>query len=169
MSFYSELIEYFFQNDKLHFRAVIVPDKSLLRHEDFKQDHDTWYYKMYFQLLKVILRPGEKYRIYLDIKDTRGGITVRGLHDVLCTSLYDFDRTIVERMQVVRSNLVVLVQLTDLLIGVVSYANRNLAENSGKVELVRKARELSGYQLNLSTLVTESKFNIFRWRAREIE
>jgi hypothetical protein len=50
--FYLDLMDYFFDDDDLHFRALIVPDKSQLRHEDFAQDHDTWYYKMYFDLLK---------------------------------------------------------------------------------------------------------------------
>ena len=70
---YLDLIDYFFDDDDLHFRALIVPDKAKLRHDAFPgQDHDTWYYKMYFDMLKVILRPDARYRIYLDIKDTRG-------------------------------------------------------------------------------------------------
>src|SRR5688572_1850162 len=65
--FYQDLIDYFFREGSLHFRAIIVPDKSALRHEDFNQDHDTWYYKMYFDMLKVLINPHERYRIYLDI------------------------------------------------------------------------------------------------------
>ena len=51
--FYLDLVDYFFDNDDLHFRALIVPDKTQLRHDAFPgQDHDTWYYKMYFDMLK---------------------------------------------------------------------------------------------------------------------
>ncbi|MCL4481865.1 MAG: DUF3800 domain-containing protein, partial [Bacteroidetes bacterium] len=69
--FYIELINYFFDDDDIHFRALVVPDKKALNHEAFNQDHDTFYYKMYFDLLKVILSPDCAYNIYIDIKDTR--------------------------------------------------------------------------------------------------
>ena len=69
--FYIDLINYFFDDDHLHFRALVVPDKKALNHEAFNQDHNTFYYKMYFDLLKVILSPDCAYNIYIDIKDTR--------------------------------------------------------------------------------------------------
>lgn len=46
-AFYMDLVDYFFDDDDLHFRAVVVPDKTLLNHSDFGQSHDDWYYKMY--------------------------------------------------------------------------------------------------------------------------
>src|SRR4051794_33377237 len=52
LPFYQELVDYFFDNDDLHFRALVVPDKSLLDHEAFSQTHHVWYFKMYFELLK---------------------------------------------------------------------------------------------------------------------
>jgi len=109
--FYLNMLDYFFDNDDLHFRALIVPDKSLLQHEEFGQTHDDWYYKMYFDLLKVILSPHECYRIYLDIKDTRGATKVARLHEVLSNSVYDFSREIIERLQLVRSHEVEISQL----------------------------------------------------------
>jgi hypothetical protein len=53
--FYLDLMDYFFDDDDLHFRALVVPNKSKLRHSEFRQSHDDWYYKMYFDMLKVIL------------------------------------------------------------------------------------------------------------------
>ena len=97
---YLDLIDYFFDDDNLHFRSLIVPDKDRLRHDLFPgQDHDTWYYKMYFDMLKVILRPDAFYRIYLDIKDTRGAKKADKLRDVLCNNMYDFSRKVIERLQ----------------------------------------------------------------------
>lgn len=84
---YLDLIDYFFDDDDLHFRALIVPDKSKLRHDAIPgQDHDAWYYKMYFDMLKVILSPDARYRVYLDIKDTRGAEKICKLHQVLCNN-----------------------------------------------------------------------------------
>lgn len=163
--FYLDVMDYFFDDDDLHFRALIVPDKSLLRHEDFGQTHDEWYYKMYFDMLKIILWPDARYHIYLDIKDTQGGTKVSRLHEVLCNNMFDFDQKIIERVQLVRSNQVQMVQLTDLLIGAVSYANRGLVSSSAKYTLVERMRQRSGYQLTRSTLFREDKVNLFVWRA----
>lgn len=66
------------------------------------------------------------------MKDTRGGPKTRKLHDVLATSLYDFDRECIERVQQVRSHESELLQLTDLLIGALTYANRGLASSTAK-------------------------------------
>lgn len=166
--FYHAVIDYFFRETDLHFRALVVPNKADLRHESFGQDHDTWYYKMYFDMLKVLINPHEKYRIYIDIKDTRGGGKVRKLHEVLRNAHYDFDRSIIERVQIVRSHDIEQLQLADLLIGCVGYANRNYTTSATKLSLVEHVRKLSAYDLTRSTLLREQKVNIFRWTAREV-
>lgn len=166
--FYLELMNYFFANDDLHFRALIVPDKRQLRHADFEQTHDDFYYKMYFDLLKVILSPSDRFCIYLDIKDTRGTTKVAKLNEVLSNSRYDFSRQIIERIQLVRSHEIELVQLADLLIGAVSYANRHLATSVAKTALVEQMRLRSGYTLERTTLLRENKVNLFRWKATEV-
>ncbi|HLP91154.1 MAG TPA: DUF3800 domain-containing protein [Nostocaceae cyanobacterium] len=167
-TFYLDLMDYFFNNDDLHFRGVIIPDKSRLQHKIYNQTHDDWYYKMYFTLLKAILNPQARYQIYLDIKDTRGSKKVAKLHDVLSNNLLDFSRQIIEKLQTVRSHEVEILQLTDLLIGTISYANRGLTNNTAKVALVERMRERSGYHLTQTTLSLESKVNLLRWEASEV-
>jgi hypothetical protein len=168
VQFYLDILDYFFDDDDLHFRALIVPDKSQLRHEDFQQTHDEWYYKMYFDMLKVILYPDARYRIYLDYKDTQGATKVAKLHEVLCNNMYDFSRRIIERVQLVRSHEVEILQLADLLIGTVSYVNRGLSISAAKQRLVDRMRERSGYKLTQTTLLWESKVNLFCWHASEV-
>ena len=165
LNFYQDLLDYFFNNVDLHFRALVVPDKSLLNHEIFGQDHDTWYYKMYFDMLKVILNPDDSYRIYLDIKDTRSAIKIVKLHDVLCNNMYDFQRQIIERVQTVRSHEIEMLQITDLLVGIISYANRHLSDSPAKLALLGHMRKRSGYELTKTTLLRESKVNLFMWHA----
>lgn len=166
--FYLDLVDYFFDDDDLRFRALIVPDKSLLRHGAYPgQDHDIWYYKMYFDMLKVILSPDARYRIYLDIKDTCGAQKAARLHEMLCNNIYDFSREVIERLQLVHSHEIEQLQLADLLIGAVSYVNRDLQGSAGKQELVERIRERSRYSLTRSTLLREEKFNLFRWQAAE--
>ena len=165
VSFYREILDYFFDRDDLQFRALIIPDKTKLNHEKFGQDHNTWYYKMYFDMLKVIFEPDGRYRIYLDIKDTCGAVKIAKLHDVLCNNIYDFSKKIIERIQLVRSEEIEILQLADLLIGAISYVNRGLSGNSAKVALVSRMKEHSGYSLIKTTLLREKKVNLFRWDA----
>lgn len=67
---YEDLINYFFDEKDLHFRGLLISNKDELKHEEFNQTHDDWYYKMYFSMLKAMLLPTEKYNIFIDIKDT---------------------------------------------------------------------------------------------------
>lgn len=167
LQFYKDIIDYFFDDDDLHFRALIIPDKSKLDHKSFGQTHDDWYYKMYFDMLKVLLNPSHRYHIYLDIKDTKSAAKVRKLHDVLCNNIYDFSRQIIKKIQNVRSHEIEILQLTDLLIGAISYINRGLESSSAKLELINRIKERSGYSLTKTTLFLETKINLFRWRAQE--
>lgn len=162
IKFYLDLIDYFFDDDDLHFRALIA-HKSELNHELYDQTHDDWYYKMYFDMLKVIFNPTSRYRIYLDIKDTRGAKKVEKLHDVLCNNIWDFSRQIIQKVQLVRSHEVELIQLTDLLIGAISYKNRKLDSSIAKTILIQRIQERSGYSLDRTTLYREDKLNLFKW------
>jgi hypothetical protein len=167
---YLDLVDYFFDDDDLHFRTLIVPDKSKLRHDAFTgQDHDTWYYKMYFDMLKVILHPDACYRIYLDIKDTRGAQKIAKLHDVLCYNMYDFSRQVIERLQLVHSHEIEQMQLADLLIGAIGYLNRGLHGNAGKTAVVQRMQQRSTYSLTKTTLLREEKTNVFCWHAAEVK
>lgn len=168
--FYLDLVDYFFDDDDLHFRALIIPDKTKLKHDAFPgQDHNTWYYKMYFDMLKAILRPDARYRIYLDIKDTRGAEKVAKLHDVLCNNIYDFSRNVIERLQLVHSHEIEQLQLADLLIGAIGYLNRNLQGNAGKMAIIQRMQHRSKYTLTRTTLLREEKLNLFFWQATEVQ
>ncbi len=164
LQMYLDLVDYFFDDDDLHFRALVIPDKSLLCHSAFNQTHDDWYYKMYFNMLKVILSPEACYYIYLDIKDTRGAEKVRKLDEVLRNSIYDFSRQIIRRIQMVRSHEIEVLQVADLLIGAVGYANRGLTGSQAKLTLVARMRERSRYSLTRSTLYRENKVNLLCWQ-----
>ena len=89
--FYLRLIDYFFDDDDIHFRALVVSDKSVLNHTQFNQTHNDFYYKMYFDLLKVIFIPSNSYNIYIDIKDTRSQHKVKKLTDVLHANQYELE------------------------------------------------------------------------------
>jgi hypothetical protein len=168
IDFYLALINFFLTDDRLRFRGLVVPDKSRLDHSRFDQSHDDWYYKMYFTMLRPIFSAPHQYCIYLDVKDTRGGPKTRKLHEVLCNSLHDFDRQAIVRVQQVRSHECELLQIADLLIGALTYANRGLATSPAKLAIVEHLRASLGQQaLARTSTFSATKFNILVWRPQE--
>ena len=168
VAFYKEVLNFFFDEDALHFRAVIIKNKDQLDHAKYEnQSHDDWYYNMFFCLLNVIFEPYSQYKIYLDKKDTRSGEKISRLHDILCSSKYDFSKEIIKKVQSVHSHEIELLQLADLLIGAVGYANRGLQSSQAKLELISLIRKRSGYSLSSTTLLKEEKVNLFFWKPKK--
>ena len=167
---YRDLIDYFFDDDDLHFRIVVIPDKEKLDHARFGQTHDEWYYKMYFEMLKNILSPTSTYNIYIDIKDTHSFEKSQKLHEVCCNSIFDFSHKIIKRLQPIRSDEVQIMQITDLLVGAVTHYNRLFPDDEqrseAKKELIELIKARSRYSLKRTTLSKEDKFNILMWEAR---
>lgn len=162
LAFYLDVVDYFFDDDGLGFRAVIAP-KAELDHDRFSQTHDDWYYKMMFLLIRNVIPSTGRAFIYLDKKDTRSAGKVEKLKEMIANSTYDFDRRIVQRVQIVESHHVGLLQLSDLLLGCVNYASRGQLESEAKKQVLHRIQERSGLKLTQTTLPAESKFNVFRW------
>lgn len=169
LDFYLTLIDLFFSDPRLHFRGIVIPDKSKLDHSMFNQSHDDFYYKMYFQLLKVIFESDNRYRIYLDIKDTRSQQKVTKLHDYLANAQYDFNKEMVEWIQQVHSHEIEQLQLADVLIGALGYLHRGLQTSPAKQALIERIKAKSGFSLRRSTLPSEKKFNVFVWTPQAVE
>lgn len=166
---YLDLVDYFFDDDDLSFRCLVIQNKSELDHERFHQDHNTWYYKMYFEMLKTIFKPEHKYNVYIDIKDTHSDFRVKQLKHVCSNSIYDFNHSIIRNIQPIRSDEVQIMQITDILVGAVCRSQRSLVvprQNPAKQQIIERIKERAGYDLTKSTLYGESKFNYFIWRAR---
>jgi len=166
VAFYRAVIDYFLDDDDLHFRGVVIPDKSILDHGHFRESHDDWYYKICFLLLEPIIDPTQSYRIYLDIKDTRSESKRSKLEEVLRNAKYDGPGNIVQRVQQIRSHESELMQLADLLIGAVTYANRGLTTSATKRALVERIRTRTGFSLTHTTWMREPKLNLLKWQPR---
>ena len=166
LDFYLAAVDLFFDEPLLGFRGVVVPDKQALNHERFGQTHDDFYYKTWYQVLNRLIDPEKRFRIFLDIKDTRGKAKVAKLQDVLCSANYDFDRSIIESIELVHSHDVALLQLTDLLIGAIGYVHRGLDASPAKLALVEHLKNRSGLALTRSSLIKAKKFNLFVWAAQ---
>ncbi|MBR3785980.1 MAG: DUF3800 domain-containing protein [Firmicutes bacterium] len=165
---YKDLIDLFFDNTFLSFRAVVALNKSQLNYEEFNLSHDDWYQRIYFLTLREMIDFRGEYYVYADIKDTKGSEKIDTLKAVLNNAVgYFFDET-VKNIQLVRSDQIQLMQLADLLIGAVAYANRGLDGNSAKVKLIHHIEESTCRSLKMASPKSESKFNIFKWLPREV-
>jgi hypothetical protein len=167
---YADVVNYFFDEASLHARILIIPDKKVLDHARFSQTHDTWYYKMYFEMLKVFISPTDFYEIYIDIKDTHSNQKTKKLKEVINNSMYDFSSHVIKRLQPIQSDEVQILQIIDILIGALTFSNRDWPKeehrNDAKEAIVQQIRNRAGYSLKKSTLLREDKFNLFFWEAR---
>lgn len=167
--FFIELVNFFFQTPSLHFRCVVVADKSKLNHAYFNQgSHDSFYYKMYFYMLRNILSRPNQYNIFLDIKDTRSARKLQTLKEILCNNILDFTQQMIDNIQNIHSHESEILQLADLLIGAVGYQHRNLVENTTKIEIINQITAHVGHNLRSSTPPWIEKFNLFVFSPAEV-
>jgi len=171
VQFYQSLLDFFFREENLNFRCLVVMPKNRLNHSYFNQgSHDSFYYKMYYQLLiNIVTQEQCQFNIFLDIKDTRGSKRVQALNEILCTKLRDYEHTIIKNVQLIRSHESQLVQLSDFLLGAISYNNRDdiPKTNQAKLKIVEKLKSASGSDLFHSSAPWEQKFNLFIFRPQE--
>ncbi len=153
LRFYEELIDYFFSTD-IQFRAIGV-EKKKINNPAFDQTYDDFYYKMYYYLLNHNLNSLYHYNVYLDIKDTLSAIKVNKLKNILNTKFGIF-----RNVQNIRSHESVLLQLTDLIMGAISYHHNDTEKaNAAKVKLIEKIKHHSGAELDRTNY--SEKLNLF--------
>ncbi len=155
IKFYKDLIDYFFDTD-LRFRAVVV-DKTKLKNDEFDQDYDDFYYKMYYYLLNHKKNSLYNYNVYLDIKDTLSAYKVSKLKDILNIKFGVF-----RNVQNIRSHESLIMQLCDLIMGALSYnLNDNNKKVTAKMQLVEQIKNHAKQELNGTSNYEESKLNLF--------
>lgn len=169
INLYKELIDYFF-NSSLQFRCILVKYKDYLDHHQFNQgSHDNFYYKLIYFLLKPNSTDND-YKVFLDIKDTRGKSKLRKIDNVF-TTLYHGTSPF-DHFQHIRSEDNLFIQLVDLFIGAISYKARKQHKreyaSKVKLEIIKYLEIKSGYLLNHGTEPWEEKFNIFDHQPRRM-
>ena len=166
--FYIELRNLFVKENSLRFRAIKIVDKKQLNHEKFKQTHNDWYYKIYYDMLKHILQPHKNYNIYIDIKDTIGSQKVLKLKEILKYKKQNENLDIL-KIQEIRSYESELLQLADILIGAVGYYDRIkiLSKYSRIKEKICKLIEENLFiDFDKKSRFVDEKFNLFLWEGK---
>jgi len=162
MPLYKELVDFFFDTP-LEFRCVLVKYKERLNHKDYNLgSHDNFYYKMTYYLLRPN-PPMREYRVFMDIKDTRGREKLKKIEEVFQN--YHKGESPFVKFQHLRSHENDFFQLTDLFIGAITYKCRlikgEVPENRSKLEFINYLEEKSGFSIDEATTLWETKFNIF--------
>lgn len=158
---YKALIDFFFEAN-LTFRCVLVKNKHRLEHDQYKQgSHDNFYYNMVYTLLKPY-RDEASYRVFLDIKDTRGREKLDKLKKHFDSLEWYEERF--KSFQTISSHESTFMQLADFFIGAVAFKARGLCEKNEssdvKKEIVKYLEQKSGYDLDEGTSPLEDKFCI---------
>lgn len=163
---YLDIINYFFNNDDLKFRVIVV-DKTKLDHEKYNQTENDFYHKAYYDMLKYIIIPGNSYNIYPDIKDTNSYYYHQVMLDYLRIKMSDTNKKTIKKVQPIRSYEAPILQINDILIGALSYYYRNLSGNSVKLNIINEIKKLYQNDFDSSSYYSNTKFNIFIWISRD--
>ena len=163
---YLDIINYFFNNDDLIFRVIVI-DKTKLDHEKYNQTENEFYHKTYYEMLKYIIIPGNSYNIYPDIKDTNSYYYHQVMLDYLRIKMQDTNKKTIKKVQPIRSYEAPILQINDILIGALSYHYRNLSKNSVKLNIINEIKKLYQNDFDTSSYYSNTKFNIFIWRSRD--
>jgi hypothetical protein len=168
---YKELIDFFFRSE-IEFRSVLIKNKQNLGHIRYnREDQNSYYYKT----LKILLnnkvsQDNDEYRVYLDVKDTRGTTRLLLLENELNAS--HNDNSPFKHFQHIHSNENEFLQLTDLFIGAICYKARkeHLKGNASpiKKQIVDYLEKSSGYLLDDGTEPWETKFFIHDFQIKPI-
>lgn len=160
--FYLDLINLFFEED-INFRAIVVTDKSKLKHSEFNQDHNLFYDKMYYYMLLNIIENDKSYNIYVDIKDSYTNEKCKILQKYILNKYFCHDLELIQKIQPINSRESQLLQLADIFIGAISYYNRGLSSNDTKMKIIELIKEKSNLNLSHTTGYGRRKVNIFMW------
>ena len=166
LDFYCDLIKYFFANSNLKFRAVIC-DKRKLNHKKYKQTHDNWYHKMYYEMIRYLVIPDNKYEIYPDIKDTNSYQNFQEVAKFLRFKLKDINSQTIKKIQPIRSNESYILQLADVLIGALQYNKNGLTTSSAKLKLIGLIKDNVSFGIDKTTPYNKNKFNVLVWEPYE--
>jgi hypothetical protein len=123
-------------------------------------DKELGFYKFYYQLLQHWVLDFNSYTIFCDTKTNRDPTRLKELTYCLRASNLTSN---VNFVQALPSHEVVLIQLTDFLLGAVSAKMNGGTKSQAKLEVIHHLEQGLGYEL-LPTPLNENKFNILKIR-----
>lgn len=159
LSFYKDLVDYFFNTSQLRFRAVAV-EASKVDHIKFNNaDAELGFYKFYYQLLHHWIYDFNTYDIFVDLKVNRDVGRLKKLKEVLGNA--NLTSSILQT-QGLPSEQSLGIQLADVLTGLVSSKLNGEATGTAKISLIKHIESAYIKKAIAPTPKWEEKFNVFK-------
>ncbi|MCH7881312.1 MAG: DUF3800 domain-containing protein [Proteobacteria bacterium] len=159
LDFYCDLSDWFVgMGDRVRFRCIAVDHNQVNLLRFHRNDQELGFYKFYYQMLHHWILDFNEYAVFCDFKSNRVGSRLSELARCLAYSNLTSD---IVNVQATRSRESVLLQLVDVLTGVVAARlNDSLRVGGAKWELATHLEQALGHQLQ-ATFRSEHKFNVF--------
>ncbi len=174
IDFYKELIDLFFDSDYLRLRVLIINNKYKLNHNAFNNDHNIWYYKMYYFLLNPFMKTDySEYKLYIDLKDSYSQKYLDSLREIMISNFSYRPLIRILPINIVNSFEIELMEVVDIFTGLFSHMSRNLNYNkvNGKSILIDYFEEKSskiGINIHSTTEYASEKINLLYWEPRNV-
>lgn len=157
--FYLDLINYFFNNPFLKFRAIVI-DKSTLNHPARQQNHNTWYFKMIYYLVDKILQVNKVYNVYVDKKEN----SYQARQELKLTEQFLQRHCNAIKLQNITSYQSEIMQLNDFIQGIVCFYNRKLHLDPKSCQTKKKLVQfVQNHNIDLGKTNYDAKFNLLFW------
>lgn len=159
VDFYCELVEWFDrQGDNLRFRCIAVDHRRVELKLFHDGDQELGFYKFYYQMLHHWVLDCNEYEVFVDYKRNRQQDRLEVLRRCLANANL---LSQVHKVQAVRSEEAVLIQLVDVLTGMAAHRlNQQLKNGSAKTKVLSHCESLIGHLIR-PTPKGEEKFNVF--------
>lgn len=130
-------------------------------------DYNTWYHKMYFLMFKYALDDNmyrySKFHILIDRKDNNSDREIPKIGSFLTRYTYDHEWLMSVGAD---SKEHILMQISDIIAGSLTYYHRKLISSPSKIELINHIQKTFGVNYSFSTRREIKPFNIFIWSAK---
>jgi len=159
LDFYKALIDLFHSyGQQLRFRCIAVDHREFNKDWNYGDD-ELGFYKFYYQVLHHWVLDFNQYQFFCDRKTNRDSTRLKVLKDCLNNANLSAR---VKSVQALPSKQVVLIQLSDLLLGIASSRlNHTLRAGSAKEALVSHLEAKLNRNI-APTYLGENKFNVFK-------
>jgi hypothetical protein len=115
---YKQLVDFFFNEEALRFRVIVVNQNKLDLEKYHDGDGELGFYKFYYEMLIKWIEEGNEYLILLDFKKNKGADRHKTLKTVIENKLKG--KAVVKDLTIIDSSQTPLSQLCDLLTGAVA-------------------------------------------------
>jgi len=157
--FYNDLIDWFFsKGEDFRFRCIVVDANKVDLLHYHENDQELGFYKFYYQMLHHWILDFNEYNIFCDAKKNAKNDRLKILAKCLG---YSNLSSSVKNVQAIRSDESVLIQLSDVLTGLIaSRMNCSLKTGSVKEQVLKHFESVLGKKI-CATSKTENKLNVF--------